>query len=230
MADFGDFAKLAKGRHCRHFWSRGLRQNVLRWLRFKSILISRSRDSRQGDIQIPKLDLLFGQFSLVPPLENLRKWPIFVTLLKMPKLDTAGTFGAAVCAKMFSDDWYALKAQSSENILAQTAAPKVPAVSSFGQFSKVTKSAIFWDFPKGRPREKCSKKRSTSGARKSLWREPRDLLISMDLKRNHRRTFWRKPRLKKCRQCRALANLAKSPKSAIFWDYPKGTKGKLPKK
>ena len=29
---------------------------------------------------------------------------ILVTLLNWPKLDTAGTFGAAVCAKMFSDD------------------------------------------------------------------------------------------------------------------------------
>ena len=37
-------------------------------------------------------------------MDNLRKWPIWVTLLNWPKLDTAGTFGAAVCAKMFSDD------------------------------------------------------------------------------------------------------------------------------
>ena len=37
-------------------------------------------------------------------MDNLRKWPILVTLLNWTKLDTAGTFGAAVCAKMFSDD------------------------------------------------------------------------------------------------------------------------------
>ena len=41
---------------------------------------------------------------MVPPLKNLRKWPILVTVLNWPKLDTAGTFGAVVCAKMFSDD------------------------------------------------------------------------------------------------------------------------------
>ena len=29
MADFGVFAKFAKDRNCRHFWSRGLRQNVV---------------------------------------------------------------------------------------------------------------------------------------------------------------------------------------------------------
>ena len=29
MADFGVFAKLAIARNCRHFWSRGLRQNVV---------------------------------------------------------------------------------------------------------------------------------------------------------------------------------------------------------
>ena len=104
----------------------------------------------------------------------------------------------------------------------QTAAQKVPAVSSFGQFSKVTKIGHFLRLSKGGPRENCPKSRSTSGARKSPRRESRDLLISMHLKRNHRRTFWRKPRLQKCRQCWALANLAKSPKSAIFWDYPKG--------
>ena len=91
-------------------------------------------------------------------MDNLRKWPILVTLLNWPKLDTAGTFGAAVCAKMFSEDWYALKAQLSENILAQTAAPKVPAVSSFGQFSKVTKIGPFLRFSKGGTKGKLPKK------------------------------------------------------------------------
>ena len=52
----------------------------------------------------PKSTYFLGSFPLVPPLDNLRKWPILVTLLNWPKLDTAGTFGAAVCAKMFSDD------------------------------------------------------------------------------------------------------------------------------
>ena len=37
-------------------------------------------------------------------MDNLRKWPILVTLLNWPKLDTARTFGAAVCVKMFCVD------------------------------------------------------------------------------------------------------------------------------
>ena len=32
MADFGVFAKLAIARTCRHFWSRGLRQNVVQMI------------------------------------------------------------------------------------------------------------------------------------------------------------------------------------------------------
>ena len=104
MADFGDFAKLAKARHCGHFWSRGFRQSVFRWLRFKSILISRSRDSRRGDFRAPKSTYFLGSFSLVPPLENLRKWPILVFSLNLLKLGIAGTFGVTVCSKMFSDD------------------------------------------------------------------------------------------------------------------------------
>ena len=44
-------------------------------------------------------------FPLVPPLLELaRKWPILVSLLNLPELGFAGSFGSAVCAKMFSDD------------------------------------------------------------------------------------------------------------------------------
>ena len=92
---------------------------------------------------------------------------------------------------------------------------------ALANLAKSPKSAIFWDFPKGGPRENCPKNRSTLQTRKSPWRESCDLLISMYLKHNQRRTFWPKPQLLKCRQCRALANLAKSPKSAIFWHFPK---------
>ena len=85
MADFGDFAKLAKARHCRHFWSRGLRQNVFRGFRFKCTLISRSRDSRQGDFRAPEVDLLFGQFSLGPPCGKSQKMADFGDFAKLAK-------------------------------------------------------------------------------------------------------------------------------------------------
>ena len=53
----------------------------------------------------PATSVLFlSDFPLVPPLKNFRKWPIFVSLLNVPKLGFAGTFGPVVCVKMFFDD------------------------------------------------------------------------------------------------------------------------------
>ena len=46
-------------------------------------------------------------------------------------------------------NWYALKEQSSENILTQTAGPKVPEKPSSGKFSKDTKIGHFLKFFKG---------------------------------------------------------------------------------
>ena len=46
----------------------------------------------------------FGHFPLVPPMKNVRKWPILVSFPNLPYRNTAGTFGAADCAKMLSKD------------------------------------------------------------------------------------------------------------------------------
>ena len=80
MADFTVFAKLDIARSCEHFWSRGLRQNVVRWLYFKRILIRRRCDLRRGVLGAREFDLLFGRFSLGPPMKNFKKWPILVSL------------------------------------------------------------------------------------------------------------------------------------------------------
>ena len=45
-----------------------------------------------------------SHFPLVPPLKNFKKWPIRVSLRDWPLLGIAGTFRAAVCGTMFSDD------------------------------------------------------------------------------------------------------------------------------
>ena len=45
-----------------------------------------------------------GDFPLVPPLKNFKKWPILVSLQNCPLLGIAGTFRAAVCGTMLSDD------------------------------------------------------------------------------------------------------------------------------
>ena len=86
---------------------------------------------------------------------------------------------------------------------------------------RTPKSAIFWDFAKGGPRENAQKSRPTIRASKTPWRKWHHLLISMHLKGKHRTTFWCKLRLHKCPYSRVMTNLARTPKSAIFWDFAK---------
>ena len=45
-----------------------------------------------------------SDFPLVPPLKNFKKWPILVSLQNWSLLGIAGTFRAAVCGTMLSDD------------------------------------------------------------------------------------------------------------------------------
>ena len=45
-----------------------------------------------------------SDFPLVPPLKNFKKWPILVSLRNWPLFESAGTFRAAVCGTMLSDD------------------------------------------------------------------------------------------------------------------------------
>ena len=83
MADFGVFAKLAIARSCEHFWIRGLRQNVVRWLHLKTILIRRGWDLRRGVLGACEFGLLFGRFSLVPPFEEFQKMADFGVFAKL---------------------------------------------------------------------------------------------------------------------------------------------------
>ena len=88
--------------------------------------------------------------------------------------------------------------------------------------ARTPKSAIFWDFAKGGPRQNAQKSRPTIGASKTSWRKWHHLLISMHLKCKHRTTFCCKLQLQKCLYSRVMTNLARTPKSAIFWDFAKG--------
>ena len=78
IADFGFFSKLAMAQSCGHYWSRGLRQNVVRWLHFKPILIWRRWGLCRGVLGAREFGLLFGRFSLCSPLwrilKNCRFW------------------------------------------------------------------------------------------------------------------------------------------------------------
>ena len=99
---------------------------------------------------------------------------------------------------------------------------KCPYSQVMTKLARTPKSAIFWDFAKGGPRENAQKSRPTIGASKTPWRKWHHLLISIHLKCKHRATFCCKLRLHKCPYSRVMTNLARKPKSAIFWDFAKG--------
>ena len=50
------------------------------------------------------LAYVLSDFPLVPPLKNFKKWPILMSLRNWPLLGITGTFRAAVCRTMLSDD------------------------------------------------------------------------------------------------------------------------------
>ena len=76
MADLGVLAKFVITRLYGHLWSCSLTQNVVLCLHFKCILIKRWCHLRQSVFEAPIVGLLFKEFPLVPPWQNLRKWPI----------------------------------------------------------------------------------------------------------------------------------------------------------
>ena len=84
------------------------------------------------------------------------------------------------------------------------------------------KSAIFWDFAKGGPRENAQKSRPTIRASTTPWQKSHHRLISMHLKCNYRGTSSCKLRLHKWPWSRVMTNLPRRPKSAIFWHFAKG--------
>ena len=80
MGDLGVLAAFVIARLCGHLLSRCLRRDVVRYLGSKSTLIFRSDHLRRGVLKPLKSACFSGQFPLVPPLENLRKWAIWVSL------------------------------------------------------------------------------------------------------------------------------------------------------
>ena len=115
-----------------------------------------------------------------------------------------------------------LKSNLRRAIWCKPRLQKCPQVRVMTNLAKTPKSAIFWNSSKGGPRENGWKSRPTLGAPKSPQRKSGYPLISIRLKSNLRRAIWCKPRLQKCPQVRVMTNLAKTPKSAIFWNSSKG--------
>ena len=83
MSDLGVLAAFVVAGLCGHLWSRCLRQDVFQYLGFNRILIVRSDHLRRGVRKPLKSASFSGQFPLVPPLENLRKWAIWVSLRRL---------------------------------------------------------------------------------------------------------------------------------------------------
>ena len=80
MGDLGVLAAFVIVRLPGHLWSRCLRQHVVRCVGFKWTLIVRSDHLRRAVFKPLKSACFSGQFPLVSPLENLRKWAIWVSL------------------------------------------------------------------------------------------------------------------------------------------------------
>ena len=80
MGDLGVLAAFLIARLCGNLWSRCLLQDVVRCLGLKRIVIVRCDHLRRAVFQPLKSACFSGQFPLVPPFENLRKWAIWVSL------------------------------------------------------------------------------------------------------------------------------------------------------
>ena len=76
MADLGLLGKFVLSRLYGQLWRRKLQHNVPLWLHFMCILTRRWCDLRQGVFEARIVAYFFKHFSLAPPWQNLRKWPI----------------------------------------------------------------------------------------------------------------------------------------------------------
>ena len=82
MANFSAFAKFAITLLCVRFWSPRLRQNVVRCLHFKRILLKGEWDLRRGVFRALFFGLFFGRFSLGPPYAKSQKMADFSAFAK----------------------------------------------------------------------------------------------------------------------------------------------------
>ena len=93
MADLGFLGKFVITRLYGHSWRRSLQQNVPLWLHFKSILIRRWCDMRQGVFEARIVGLLFWAFSLGRPLA------------KSQKMADLGLLGKFVITRLYGHLW-----------------------------------------------------------------------------------------------------------------------------
>ena len=111
---------------------------------------------------------------------------------------------------------YALKVQSSDNIVPQTAALKLLAIPINGQFRKDTKIGHFLKFFKGGTKGKSLKKQAELAGSKNTLPQIPSSINQYALKVQSSDNIVPETVALKGRQFRAMANFAKTPKSAIF--------------
>ena len=146
MADLGVLGKFVITRLYGHFWSRGLKQNVLLWLHFKRIPISRWRNLRQGVYEAPIFGLLFWAFSLGPPLA------------KSQKMADLGVLGKFVITQLYGHFW---SRGLQQNVLLwlhfKCIANRRWCNLRQGVFEAPIVSLLFWAFSLGLPLAKSQK-------------------------------------------------------------------------
>ena len=146
MADLGVLGKFVITRLYGHFWSRGLKQNVLLWLHFKRIPISRRRNLRQGVYEAPIFGLLFWAFSLGPPLA------------KSQKMADLGVLGKFVVTRLYGHFW---SRGLQQNVLLwlhfKCIAIRRWCNLRHGVFEAPIVSLLFWAFSLGPPLAKSQK-------------------------------------------------------------------------
>ena len=109
------------------------------------------------------------------PRETFQKSPKKMPSLKRPK--------STLAQLKLSSNFYALKVQRLDKILAHKAAPKELEWPSYGNFRQVTQTRIFWKNAEGGPREifqKWPKSSLRLKFSKALWRNQHYPLIRMN--------------------------------------------------
>ena len=119
-----------------------------------------------------------------------------------------------------------LKCQPSTKFCLKPRLPKCPWSRAMSHLPRRPSARFFWTSAKLRPAETPAKRRP----QKTPWRKCHYLLIRMHLKCQHGTTFCCKPRLPKCPQSRATANLPRRPSARFFWNSGKLRPAETPAK
>ena len=165
-------------------------------------------------------------------MANLPKGTLSVLFLKFCKVATRGNSfkkkatNNTLAQMPSSPNKMHLKCQHSTTFWCKPRLPKCPQSRAMANLPRRPSARVSWNSAKLRPGEPPAKRRP----QKTPWRKCHHLLINMRLKCQHSTTFCCKPRLPKCPQSRAMANLPRRPSARGFWNSEKLRLGETPAK